>query len=673
MIIHKNNNMKKFLKYVLRPHWKIIIIILILSGFQTYFQLGIIDLFNSALNYVEQENMGLILNICQTMLVYTILSMICMLIISVIATNVSANCAYETRRKMFHILMNLPSEEVDKFRITDLIARITRSVYTEQGFIEMLLKNVLVYPFIIVGIVISITFIHYHLGLIFVAVYVFIFLILFFKMKKIIDIYFKVKKIYGKINLLFLKRINKVKNNIGNSNKKDFKVACDEAYDKNLEYHLNQYYIAPILFLILDGIIVIQLAMMSSGHSICIDSVNIVDSVVIIQYLLYFLTVLAFVPKLIYNLPIAYTNSVRIEEILDLEDKIDIKIKDKKINFNKFEFEKRKSRISRKISNISRRESRRKFGLLLSNHYFKFIFSFILLTISTLCIVYAPVVVGNIVNLFSNENTVVDHGVIVTNILLLAILYIVGYLLQMYSNRIMIFIGEKITYNIRRQIYDKVENSKITIEKSEGDILSRINNDLMNVTDFITVHASEIFAQLLSIILVIVLIWITDWKLSLIYFISIPIYAICFYHYDANSKKSYEVQQDLMGNQMEIIRDFIEKDGLINFKNQQKNIENDFETINFGIKKEYTSSRYHSGLMSPLATFLTNLRNIIIYICGIYLLMNGEIQLGTLLTIILYGKLLTTPIKKLSSSLTSVQTSYSSIKRVFEIIENNGE
>ena len=300
-------------------------------------------------------------------------------------------------------------------------------------------------------------------------------------------------------------------------------------------------------------------------------------------------------------------------------------------------------------------------------------FSFILLTVSTLCIVYAPVVVGNIVNLFSNENTVVDHGVIVTNILLLAILYIVGYLLQMYSNRIMIFIGEKITYNIRRQIYDNVENSKITIEKSEGNILSRINNDLVNVRDFITIHASEIFAQLLSIALVIVLIWTTDWRLSIIYFISVPIYTICFHYYDANSKKSYEIHQDLLGNLMEFIRNSIENRGLIKSENQEKNIENDFETINFEIKNKYTSSRYHSGLMSPLATLLTNLRNIIVYICGIYLLMNGEIQLGTLLTIILYGKLLTTPIKKLSSSLTSVQTSYSSIKRVFEIIENNGE
>ena len=45
--------MKKFLKYVLRPHWKLIIIILILSGFQTYFQLEIIDLFNSLNGLIE--------------------------------------------------------------------------------------------------------------------------------------------------------------------------------------------------------------------------------------------------------------------------------------------------------------------------------------------------------------------------------------------------------------------------------------------------------------------------------------------------------------------------------------------------------------------------------------------------------------------------------------------
>ena len=462
-----------------------------------------------------------------------------------------------------------------------------------------------------------------------------------------------------------------MKNNIKHSNKEDFKDACDDSYDKNIKYQLNQYYIAPILFLILDGIILILMAMISLGYSICIDTVNIVDSVVIIQYLVYFVTTLAFVPKLIYKFPKAYATSVRIEEVLVLEDKIDTKIKNKKINFKKFEFKNRKSRNSRKISNIDRRETRKKFGLLLSNYRFKFIFSFILLTISTLCIVYAPKVVGNIVNLFTNGNTVVEHEVIFTNILLLAILYIAGYLLQAYSNRIMIFIAEKITYNLRIQMYDKLKNSKIINEKSEGNILSRINNDLVNVRDFIMVHASEIFAQLLSITLVLILIWTTDWRLSIIYFIAVPIYAICFYHFDANSKKSYEDHQELMGNIMGFVGNSLENHDLIRSENQQENVESDFETINFEIKNKYTSSRYHSGLMSPIETFLTNLRIVIVCICAIYLLINGEIQLGTLLTIIIYGKLLPTPIKKLTASLTSVQTSYSSVKRVFEVIENN--
>ena len=663
--------MKKFLKYVLRPHWKLIIIILILLGFQTYFQLGIIDLINSALNCVKHENMGLILNIGKTMLVYTILSMICMLIISVIVTNVSANCAYETRRNIFHILMNLPSEEVSKLKITSMMARSARGVYTEQGFIEILLKNILLLPFVITGIVISISFIHVYFALIFLAVNVLIFIILFFKMKKVVELYFIVEKTYGRINSLFLERIKEVKNNIGHSNKEDFKDACDDSYDKNIKYQLNRYYITPILFLILDGVIVILLAIMSIEYSLGIDTVNIVGSVVIIQYLLYFVTTLAFVPKLIYNFPNTYTFSIRIEEILDLEDKIDTKIKNKKINFKKFEFKNTKSRISKKISNIRRRESQQKFGFLISNYRFKFIFSFILLTISTLCIVYAPMVAGNIVNLFANENTVVEPGVIFTNILLLAILYIAGYLLQAFSNRIMIFIAEKITYNLRIQMYDKLENSKIINDKSEGNILGRINNDLMNVRNFITFHISGIFAQLLSITLVLVLIWITDWRLSIIYFIAVPIYAICFYHFDANSKKSYEDHQELMGNIMGFVGNSLENHDLIRSENQQENVESDFETINFEIKNKYTSSRYHSGLMSPIETFLTNLRIVIVCICAIYLLINGEIQLGTLLTIILYGKLLPTPIKRLNTSLTSVQTSYSSVKRVFEVIENN--
>ena len=83
----------------------------------------------------------------------------------------------------------------------------------------------------------------------------------------------------------------------------------------------------------------------------------------------------------------------------------------------------------------------------------------------------------------------------------------------------------------------------------------------------------------------------------------------------------------------------------------------------------YIKSRNVTNVMEPITTFLTNVSNITVYIAGVYLLSVNEIQLGTLLAIIMYGQLMTKPIKKLSTSMASIETAFSSIKRIFAIID----
>ena len=73
--------------------------------------------------------------------------------------------------------------------------------------------------------------------------------------------------------------------------------------------------------------------------------------------------------------------------------------------------------------------------------------------------------------------------------------------------------------------------------------------------------------------------------------------------------------------------------------------------------------------MVPMTELLTNVTNIIVYIVGISLFATNEIQLGTLLAIIMYAKLFTKPFKKISSSTASIENSLSSLKRIFAIIE----
>lgn len=60
----------------------------------------------------------------------------------------------------------------------------------------------------------------------------------------------------------------------------------------------------------------------------------------------------------------------------------------------------------------------------------------------------------------------------------------------------------------------------------------------------------------------------------------------------------------------------------------------------------YISLKIISNAILPLTTFLTNISNITVYIVGVYFLITNEIQLGTLLAVIIYGQLLTKPLKK---------------------------
>lgn len=632
---------------------------------QTFFQIQIIKLFGIALKDVESQKLSLLYYNGALMLAYTVLSMITIYAISFLSTHVSSKVAYDTREKIFHILMNLPDEEISKFKITGLITRSTRGVYSEQGFIMMMLKQVIIIPFVFIGVVIEIALIDGIFAGVFAAVIIIMTLVLVFKLRQVTEIFFKAKKTYGRLNLLFLSKISNLANSVPfkkQESRNEFEEACKDSYDKNITYQLSQYYIGNILLFVLDVIVVFLLAMMVSGYSVGFEAECAVDSVVIIQYILYFITTLMVVPAIVEMWPHSYATSVRLEEVLCLEDKV-IETKNENQNFKQIEITSEDIKSDKKHNLIDRKGIIQNFNKILNQYRNKVILSMILVTISSLCIAYAPKVAGNIINLILlNSNSSHDNRIFLNVVLLLA-LYSVGNLFRLPSNRVMAFIGEKVAYNLRMELFEKLHimDSDFIQHDSKGHILSRLNNDLMNIREFVTIHISEIFAQVLSIVFVIILILTTDWRLSLIYLVTLPIYIICFYYVDVKSKNPYENHQKHLGRMMS----YFER----SLTNRSFFHEKGFVKINETVSANYVKSRNISNVVLPLTTFLTNLSNITVYIVGVYFLMTNEIQLGTLLAVIIYGKLLTKPLKKVSTSIIFLETSFSSIKRIFDIIE----
>ena len=657
--------MKKFLNVALKYQWKTILFIAVLIIIQTIFQIEIIDLFGDALTGVKNQNIDLLFKSGLYMVIFTVFSMICMYAVSRLSVRVSSNATFNIREKIFHILMNLPDEEIGKFKLTALITWSTRSMSIEQGFIVMVLEQLMLIPFTFIAILYEIALIDGTYALFFLAFVSILAGILFWKMNQLSEIFFKIKKTYGKLNRLLLSKITNIADKIPFKKQEavaEFEKACEESYDISLKYISSQYYVGPLLLWGLYILVLITLAMVTSGYSIGFETDSVVDSLIILIYVAYFISTLTVIPALIDIWPSAYTNSVLLEDILDLEDKI---IKSKDTNDNPKRIEIVEEDITKEDEGIwaERKDIFQKFTIILKEDNVKVIISMVLLMISTLCMGYAPKVAGKTVDLMiSNLNSSNDIA-IYTNIALLIVLYSVGFLFKLPPKRTMGIIGEKVAYNLRMKLFDKIDvvDSGFIQENSKGHILSRLNNDLMCIKEFVSSRFPEIYAQVLLMAFVLVLILMTDFRLGLVYLGILPIYIICLYVCHVKSKTNFDGHQKHLGRMM----GYFER-GLTN---RDSFHEIGFEKINQTVNRYYIKSRNIAKVMEPITTFLINISNITVYIAGIYFLIGNEIQLGTLLAVILYGQLLTKPIKRLSNSIVSIETSFSSIKRIFSIID----
>ena len=166
----------------------------------------IIDLFSDALTGVKNQNIDLLFKSGLYMVIFTVFSMICMYAVSRLSVRVSSNATFNIREKIFHILMNLPDDEIGKFKLTALITWSTRSMSIEQGFIVMVLEQLMLIPFVFIAILYEISLIDGTYALFFLAFVSILAGILFWRLKQFVEIFFIIKKTYGKLNRLLLSK-----------------------------------------------------------------------------------------------------------------------------------------------------------------------------------------------------------------------------------------------------------------------------------------------------------------------------------------------------------------------------------------------------------------------------------------------------------------------------------
>lgn len=256
---------------------------------------------------------------------------------------------------------------------------------------------------------------------------------------------------------------------------------------------------------------------------------------------------------------------------------------------------------------------------------------------------------------------------------LLIILFIIAFIqyitrfLQSYK---MVIISQNILKDIREKIFSKVQYLLFNIleKMKKGDILSRINNDVENINNFLSNGFSELASNIIFVFGTIVAMIILNWKLALISIATIPLILITTYIIAKWTRNAYRANQKIAGE----ISGFLEENltgikTLKSFGNEKETIES-FKKINIRARKIEFKSELASLILPPTLHSLGSISLGILIIAGSFLILNNHATIGALAGIIAYSRRFFMPFRAIAGLYNLLQSSLAGVERIGEIL-----
>jgi len=304
-------------------------------------------------------------------------------------------------------------------------------------------------------------------------------------------------------------------------------------------------------------------------------------------------------------------------------------------------------------------------------HMFLLIISFICAILYVVATLSTPIVVGKAINLFTenfNKNELINYILILLLIVVLGLIF--GFLMNYLLN--------KITYSVvcdlRKDCFKKLINVPVSYLDShpEGDIMQRVINDTDSVADGLLQGFTEAITGILTIVATIVLMLIMSWKLGLIVIVLTPISLFVAKFIASHTFNSFKKQAQIKGDMTSFSNEMITNQKIVlSYSMQEENIET-YISLDEKLYKAGCDAQFYSSLTNPSTRFVNNLVYAIVATIGCLLIVtnvDSAFNVGILTAFLSYANQYTKPFNSISSVATELSNSFSSLKRVYELID----
>lgn len=287
------------------------------------------------------------------------------------------------------------------------------------------------------------------------------------------------------------------------------------------------------------------------------------------------------------------------------------------------------------------------------------------------CSVYAPSLQSNAIDQLANRTFENLPNILMTMVMV----YVIYSLCTLFQSLLSATLSQCIVKRMREDLFDKIVNLPIKYldNHPHGDIMSRMTNDVENISNTVAQSLGSMVSGVLTIIGTVgMMIWYS-WELALLSCTTVILTIVVTKYLSKGMRIFFRKRQVLLGSLNATVEEMVVGYKTVTAYNRQEAVIEEFETTSDELTKTGIVAEILGGSMGPVMNVVNNIGFVIIAAFGGYFAIHGMVSIGVISAFIVYAKQFGRPINEIAQVYGQIQTAIAGAERVFHIMDEASE
>lgn len=283
--------------------------------------------------------------------------------------------------------------------------------------------------------------------------------------------------------------------------------------------------------------------------------------------------------------------------------------------------------------------------------------------------ILSPLVIGRAVNM-------VDTGhPVMTILLILTGLYLCDWLVRFLQQFLMASVGQKMIHHIRTTLFASMKKMPLAFfdQRQHGDLMSRLTNDVDNISTTISNSLTQLLTYGFTIIGIFCIMVVLSPLLTCISLIGVGLIFLLTRTVTRHTRKLFSERQKILGKLNGQIEETISGENIVKAFCRENQMIEQFEESNEELCRVATRALIWSGYLMPLMNVINNLSYVGISIVSGILAVHGSISIGMISSFLLYVRQFSRPFVDIANIYNNFQTAVAGAERILDILDETPE